>query len=315
VLVTVDALRADAAARARRTRPHAPARRPRGTGAALPPGLCCDAAYELLAGLADDRDPRPRGDRPWARAFGAERDPRGAPAGGRLRHRGLVSRRRSSPSTATASRALASRHWDLNHASENWDDASTRVRSALQWARTLRRDQRAFAWVHLFEPHEPYVQHPEHPYGRGGEGALRRRVQRRRRRAGDADGGMVTARTWIITADHGEEFGEHGGSFHGTSLYDEQARVPLVIVADGVAPRVVSSPVSLVDVLPDGALRGRGDHAARGRGRRPGPPGRRRLAYGPGLRGDGQPADGGRRRRQAHRRHGRRHPRTLQPRP
>jgi len=37
--------------------------------------------------------------------------------------------------------------------------------------------------------------------------------------------------TWlIITADHGEEFWEHGGFLHGHSLYDELLRVPLVVV-------------------------------------------------------------------------------------
>ena len=32
----------------------------------------------------------------------------------------------------------------------------------------------------------------------------------------------------VLAADHGEEFGEHGGRYHGTTLYDEQVRVPLV---------------------------------------------------------------------------------------
>ncbi|MFN2374996.1 MAG: sulfatase, partial [Candidatus Binatia bacterium] len=38
-------------------------------------------------------------------------------------------------------------------------------------------------------------------------------------------------RTWvIITADHGEEFWEHGHFLHGHSLHDELLRVPLVII-------------------------------------------------------------------------------------
>jgi arylsulfatase A-like enzyme/uncharacterized membrane protein YbhN (UPF0104 family) len=37
----------------------------------------------------------------------------------------------------------------------------------------------------------------------------------------------------IFTADHGEEFGEHGGLWHGLSLYDEQIAVPLIIKAPG----------------------------------------------------------------------------------
>ena len=26
-------------------------------------------------------------------------------------------------------------------------------------------DKRLFLWVHLFDPHEPYEAHPEHPFG------------------------------------------------------------------------------------------------------------------------------------------------------
>src|SRR5439155_4860126 len=39
-------------------------------------------------------------------------------------------------------------------------------------------------------------------------------------------------RTWlIITSDHGESFGEQAGVFgHGTSLYQPQLHVPLVVV-------------------------------------------------------------------------------------
>src|SRR5204863_291338 len=34
----------------------------------------------------------------------------------------------------------------------------------------------------------------------------------------------------VITADHGEEFLDHGSTSHGYTLYDEQIHVPLVIV-------------------------------------------------------------------------------------
>jgi arylsulfatase A-like enzyme len=51
-------------------------------------------------------------------------------------------------------------------------------------------------------------------------------------RAVDALG--VGAETVIaLTSDHGEEFGEHGGVGHGTTVYGELVRVPLVLVAQG----------------------------------------------------------------------------------
>ena len=62
----------------------------------------------------------------------------------------------------------------------------------------------------------------------------------------------VLQNTWlIITSDHGESFGEQPGVFwHGTSLYQPQLHVPLVIVppAGGPSPRVVAETVSLRDL-------------------------------------------------------------------
>ena len=33
----------------------------------------------------------------------------------------------------------------------------------------------------------------------------------------------------VFTADHGEEFFDHGGTDHGLTLYNEQIRVPLIL--------------------------------------------------------------------------------------
>ena len=59
----------------------------------------------------------------------------------------------------------------------------------------------------------------------------------------------------ILTADHGEAFGEHGHYGHASSLFDEQIRVPLVLrVPDGLRHRVGggperrTSPVQIVDL-------------------------------------------------------------------
>ncbi len=55
----------------------------------------------------------------------------------------------------------------------------------------------------------------------------------------------------VVTSDHGEEFGEHGGLGHGRTLYGEVLRVPLVIAAPGLlAPVEVTTPASLLDVAP-----------------------------------------------------------------
>ena len=54
----------------------------------------------------------------------------------------------------------------------------------------------------------------------------------------------------VVTSDHGEEFGEHGGLLHPASLFEEILRVPLIINGTGIEAAVVDRLVSTVDVAP-----------------------------------------------------------------
>lgn len=145
---------------------------------------------------------------------------------------------------------------------------------ALQLARYLDTEAGAapvFAWVHLFEPHEPYEAHEGRDFGA-------RDIDRYDAEIAEADaavGALVEAMRSrrpktlvIVTADHGEEFGEHGGRYHGTTVYEEQVRVPLVVHAPGLlGARRVAPPVSLVDLLPTVLASIRAPKPARVRGR------------------------------------------------
>jgi hypothetical protein len=108
-----------------------------------------------------------------------------------------------------------------------------------------------FAFVHLTEPHSPY--------DRGGtEGSTRDRYLAE---IGVADAQVArVARVLeqrfrgrgylVVTADHGEAFGEHGTTHHTKTLYDELLRVPLLVRGPGVRPRRIERPVGLVDLGP-----------------------------------------------------------------
>ncbi len=56
----------------------------------------------------------------------------------------------------------------------------------------------------------------------------------------------------IVTSDHGEEFGDHGGWEHQKTLYEEQLRVPLLVKLPGGEGRGrrVGEQVSLLDIAP-----------------------------------------------------------------
>jgi arylsulfatase A-like enzyme len=57
-------------------------------------------------------------------------------------------------------------------------------------------------------------------------------------------------RTWvIITSDHGEAFGEHGTVEHGSSVYNEQTWIPLIVLPpSGKRVSPIDRPVSLIDL-------------------------------------------------------------------
>jgi arylsulfatase A-like enzyme len=64
--------------------------------------------------------------------------------------------------------------------------------------------------------------------------------------------GLADRTMLVLTADHGDEFGEHGGYGHGQSVYQELNRVPLIVVGPQVSEpgRVVDTPVPLLDLVP-----------------------------------------------------------------
>lgn len=54
----------------------------------------------------------------------------------------------------------------------------------------------------------------------------------------------------VLTADHGEEFWEHGSIGHSKTLYQELVNVPLIISGPGISPGTSNVPVELIDVMP-----------------------------------------------------------------
>ena len=64
--------------------------------------------------------------------------------------------------------------------------------------------------------------------------------------------GLMDNTLVVLTADHGEEFLEHGGFEHGHTLYEELLHVPLIFSWPGHVPAGVrvNDPQGLVDVAP-----------------------------------------------------------------
>jgi len=168
---------------------------------------------------------------------------------------------------------------DFEYRKVEFADRALRVAQVTKYVQNAPKDKPLFLWVHLFEPHEPYVVHDAHVFG--GANARRTDVDAYDSEVAEADqtvGEIVRAveasrprATFVVSADHGEEFGEHGGRYHGTTVYEEQVRVPLVVVGAGVRVQTLEAPVETIDVLPT-ALSALGiPRPARVRGRDLGP--------------------------------------------
>jgi len=54
----------------------------------------------------------------------------------------------------------------------------------------------------------------------------------------------------ILTADHGDEFLEHGGGTHSNKLYNELLKVPLLIRAPGLERKIIDRKTSLINLCP-----------------------------------------------------------------
>jgi arylsulfatase A-like enzyme/Tfp pilus assembly protein PilF len=128
---------------------------------------------------------------------------------------------------------------------------------AYDWIVNTASSERApwFAWVHLYDPHEPYA--PPEPFRSRYAGApydgeiayadaaLGHFVARLR--AAEA----LTHTLVVIASDHGESLGEHGERTHGLFAYDATLRVPLVMWAGGqIRPAAFNQTMRLVDVAP-----------------------------------------------------------------
>ncbi len=134
--------------------------------------------------------------------------------------------------------------------------------------------------VHLIDPHDPYV--PKQPWERPDakrtdyvqpttilrgerqldadsvgwmidqydaeilemDGAIRHLME------GLEAAGALDSTLVVVTSDHGEEFGEHGGVAHGSSLYEEVIRVPYLLWGKGLTSYRSSAAFHQVDFLP-----------------------------------------------------------------
>ncbi len=149
-------------------------------------------------------------------------------------------------------KAYADTYFNFEYVKFEYLDAERRVDQMLAYFDTVK-PPRPFVWVHFFEPHEPYEAHADFPFGASDidcydseiayvDGAIGRLVAdlHRGARARSSSWPPTTARSSTSTA----------AATTARRSTTSSCTIPLIVTIPGVAPRVVPSPVELIDVTP-----------------------------------------------------------------
>jgi arylsulfatase A-like enzyme len=179
--------------------------------------------------------------------------------------------------------------WDTvfcirDEATEHWDWDRTAVAKAMEWI--SRQEGPYFCWIHLIDPHGEHIPPPRHwksgeeywdekeqqllfqaTYSNAGQypkpeelELLLRLYDAEVRGVDDQVGRLMkfldervddTGVALIFSADHGEELFESSPRYgHGRILTEAVLRVPLLVMAPGIAPGVSKDPVETLQVAP-----------------------------------------------------------------
>jgi arylsulfatase A-like enzyme/Tfp pilus assembly protein PilF len=175
---------------------------------------------------------------------------------------------------AFVSSFVLDRRYGLSRGFESYDDRMQGAQSQIVSLEAERRGDRTaealsrwldqyasspnrqpfFAWLHLYDPHEPYRAPPpfgpafaDSPYD--GEVAFTDAIV-----ASILDKltglGLLTNTIVSVIGDHGESLGDHGEETHSMFVYDSAVRVPLMLWRPGRLPAgvVVREPVRAIDL-------------------------------------------------------------------
>ncbi|NIM14670.1 MAG: sulfatase-like hydrolase/transferase [Candidatus Aminicenantes bacterium] len=129
------------------------------------------------------------------------------------------------------------------------------IEPALRWlSQPQRQQQKWFSWIHLFDPHQPYL--PPQPYKKeyhhdlySGEVAYM-----------DAslkvlvdfleNQGFMDRTIIVVTGDHGEALGEKGEETHSYYAYNNTIHIPLMLYIPGTKGAFIHENVCHADIFP-----------------------------------------------------------------
>jgi arylsulfatase A-like enzyme len=156
------------------------------------------------------------------------------------------------------------------HVEHYYQDAREVNEHAIEWLDRVK-DGSFFLFIHYMDPHDPYFPHPYDGTGYARVNNPNPPPDMAQTYLETYDGeivyldnhldelfgyldekGLYEDLMIVLTADHGEEFFEHEGWWHGTTLYEEQINVPLIVKLPGNehACLEIEELVRLIDIAP-----------------------------------------------------------------
>ena len=156
----------------------------------------------------------------------------------------------------------------LNQGFDTYDDNYGKGQSSVDFVEQERRatvvldaatkwwhekeGQKRFLWVHLYDPHAPYL--PPEPFlSAYRENEYLGEIAYVDDALSKAIGPILAAdpdALVVLTSDHGESLGEHGEQTHGLFAYESTLKIPLIVARRGIDHRVEPAYVRHVDIVP-----------------------------------------------------------------
>lgn len=150
-----------------------------------------------------------------------------------------------------------SKRWGLFSSERFADDVTA---CALKILSKRPQNKPFFGWVHYSDPHAPYIYRKEYdPFPPTYEVTQKydkvRRNYASEVRFVDEHIGILLRELppntiIVFTADHGESLYEHNYLGHGRKLYQNEIKIPLIIIADKIKPGRSTIPVRGMDIGP-----------------------------------------------------------------
>jgi arylsulfatase A-like enzyme len=113
-----------------------------------------------------------------------------------------------------------------------------------------------FAWFHYMDPHDQYIKHDASPdFGKKNRDRYDSEVYFTDQQIGRLLEFARKQPWWektalIVSADHGEAFGEHGMYKHAFEVWDVLTRVPLLVLLPDAPARMIDQRRSHIDLAP-----------------------------------------------------------------